>query len=36
LIDQQSMEPDQDKLRRLVSEIERRLTKDGARLPRLI
>ena len=31
LIDQQSMEPDQDKRHRLVWEIERRLTEDGAR-----
>jgi peptide/nickel transport system substrate-binding protein len=31
LIDQQSMEADQDKRRRLVWEIERRLTEDGAR-----
>jgi len=31
LIDQQSMEPNQDKRRRLVWEIERRLTEDGAK-----
>jgi peptide/nickel transport system substrate-binding protein len=31
LIDQQSIEPNQDKRRRLVWEIERKLTEDGAR-----
>ena len=31
LIDRQSMEPDQEKRRQLVWEIERRLTEDGAR-----
>ena len=31
LIDQQSVEPNQDKRRRLVWEIERRLTEDGAK-----
>ena len=31
LIDRQSMEPDQDKRRRLVWEIERRLVEDGAK-----
>jgi peptide/nickel transport system substrate-binding protein len=31
LIDQQSMEPDQDKRKKLVWEIERRLAEDGAR-----
>jgi peptide/nickel transport system substrate-binding protein len=31
LIDKQSMEPDQDKRKRLVWEIERRLTEDGAK-----
>jgi peptide/nickel transport system substrate-binding protein len=31
LIDRQSMEPDQDKRRQLVWEIERRLTEEGAR-----
>ncbi len=31
LIDRQSMEPNQDKRRRLVWEIERRLTEDGAK-----
>jgi peptide/nickel transport system substrate-binding protein len=31
MIDQQSMEPNQDKRRQLVWEIERRLTEDGAK-----
>jgi peptide/nickel transport system substrate-binding protein len=31
LIDQQSIEPNQDKRRKLVWEIERRLTEDGAK-----
>ena len=31
LIDRQSMEPDQDKRRRIVWDIERRLTEDGAK-----